>query len=156
VRLAGLLTAASDDPAISGVLSADPGDLDIVAAPPMRSLIVASAATKSGTVVAVTSTGREADDLADELRCLLPPDQVAVYPGWETLPHERLSPRADTVGRRLAVLRRLAHPCDDDPTTGPLAAVVVPYRLAARARAFDASTTRSRGAADVTSPSSSS
>ncbi|WP_298273876.1 hypothetical protein, partial [uncultured Bradyrhizobium sp.] len=34
-------------------------------------------------------------------------------PSWETLPHERLSPRSDTVGRRLAVLRRLRHP---DPT----------------------------------------
>ena len=33
-----------------------------------------------------------------------------LFPSWETLPHERLSPRADTVGRRLAVLRRLAHP----------------------------------------------
>jgi transcription-repair coupling factor (superfamily II helicase) len=35
---------------------------------------------------------------------------VADFPSWETLPHERLSPRADTVGRRLSVLRRLAHP----------------------------------------------
>jgi transcription-repair coupling factor (superfamily II helicase) len=33
---------------------------------------------------------------------------VAYYPAWETLPHERLSPRSDTVGRRLEVLRRLA------------------------------------------------
>ena len=32
---------------------------------------------------------------------------MALYPSWETLPHERLSPRSDTVGRRLAVLRRL-------------------------------------------------
>ena len=31
-------------------------------------------------------------------------------------------PRADTVGRRLAVLRRLAHPSADDPATGPLSA----------------------------------
>ncbi len=35
-------------------------------------------------------------------------DRVEYFPAWETLPHERLSPRADTVGRRLAVLRRLA------------------------------------------------
>ena len=49
-------------------------------------------------------------------RCsrLLPPEPVVDYPAWETLPHERLSPRADTVGRRLAVLRRLRHP---SPTT---------------------------------------
>src|SRR5690606_25166104 len=54
---------------------------------------------------------------------LLPPAQVAVYPAWETLPHERLSPRSDTVGRRLAVLRQLAHPGDT-----PLQVVVAPIR----------------------------
>jgi hypothetical protein len=43
-----------------------------------------------------------------ELAGLLGEDAVAYYPAWETLPHERLSPRADTVGRRLAVLRRLS------------------------------------------------
>jgi transcription-repair coupling factor (superfamily II helicase) len=30
-----------------------------------------------------------------------------VLPSWETLPHERLSPRPDTVGRRLDLFRRL-------------------------------------------------
>src|SRR5690606_39249642 len=60
---------------------------------------------------------------ADALSDLLPGDQVATYPSWETLPHERLSPRSDTVGRRLAVLRRLAHPGDD-----PLRVVVAPGR----------------------------
>src|SRR5690606_29290863 len=62
-------------------------------------------------------------DLAEALRCLLPPDEIAVYPSWETLPHERLSPRSDTVGRRLAVLRRLAH-----PEGAPLRVVVAPVR----------------------------
>ena len=51
----------------------------------------------------------------------------AYYPSWETLPHERLSPRSDTVGRRLAVLRRLRHP-GDDATNGPLKVVVAPVR----------------------------
>ena len=32
---------------------------------------------------------------------------MAVFPPWETLPHERLSPQPATVGRRLAVLDRL-------------------------------------------------
>ncbi|HEY9473488.1 MAG TPA: transcription-repair coupling factor, partial [Mycobacteriales bacterium] len=75
-----------------------------------------------------TATTREGEDLAAALACLLPPDSVAFYPSWETLPHERLSPRADTVGRRLAVLRRLAHPSADDPTTGPVRVVVAPVR----------------------------
>ncbi|WP_372345495.1 hypothetical protein [Streptomyces sp. KL116D] len=38
------------------------------------------------------------------------------------------SPRSDTVGRRLAVLRRLAHPSTDDPETGPVSVVVAPVR----------------------------
>ena len=76
----------------------------------------------------VTATTREGEDLAAALTALLPPDSVAFYPSWETLPHERLSPRADTVGRRLAVLRRLAHPSTDDPTTGPVRVVVAPVR----------------------------
>src|SRR5918997_1456580 len=59
-------------------------------------------------VLLVTSTYRDAEELTTALECLLPPDDVAYYPAWETLPHERLSPRSDTVGRRLAVLRRLA------------------------------------------------
>ncbi|HCA86625.1 MAG TPA: transcription-repair coupling factor, partial [Streptomyces sp.] len=46
----------------------------------------------------------------------------------ETLPHERLSPRSDTVGRRLAVLRRLAHPSSDDPAAGPVSVIVASVR----------------------------
>ncbi|WP_181783271.1 transcription-repair coupling factor, partial [Pseudonocardia pini] len=34
--------------------------------------------------------------------------EVAVLPSWETLPHERLSPRPDTVGRRLTLFRALS------------------------------------------------
>ncbi|MCU1676771.1 MAG: mfd, partial [Frankiales bacterium] len=79
-------------------------------------------------VLAVTATSREADELAAALRCLIDGDRVAVYPAWETLPHERLSPRADTVGRRLAVLRRLRHPSADDPTHGPIDVLVAPVR----------------------------
>jgi transcription-repair coupling factor (superfamily II helicase) len=79
-------------------------------------------------VLAVVTTEAEAGELVDDLRCLLPPDSVALYPAWETLPHERLSPRADTVGQRLAVLHRLQHPDATDATTGPLSVVVAPVR----------------------------
>ena len=88
----------------------------------LRPLAIAALAGAGRTVLAVTSTGREAEDLLQSLQCLLPADSVALYPGWETLPHERLSPRADTIGRRLAVLRRLRHPAhgrsDHRPAAG--------------------------------------
>jgi transcription-repair coupling factor (superfamily II helicase) len=57
--------------------------------------------------LAVCATEREADDLVTALGELIGPDAVALLPSWETLPHERLSPRSDTVGRRIALLRRL-------------------------------------------------
>ena len=77
-------------------------------------------------VLAVTATGREAEDLTAALRAYLPADSVAEFPSWETLPHERLSPRSDTVGRRLSVLRRLAYP--GTASGGPLRVVVAPVR----------------------------
>lgn len=86
---------------------------------------VARAAADVSTVLAVTPTAREADALAADLSVLLGDDAVVVYPAWETLPHERLSPRSDTVGRRLAVLRRLAHPGAGAP---PVRVVVAPVR----------------------------
>src|SRR5699024_12131630 len=46
----------------------------------------------------------------------------------ETLPHERLSPRSDTVARRLAVFRRLAHPESGGGRTGEIKALVMPVR----------------------------
>ena len=82
----------------------------------------------AGFVLAVTATAREAEDLAAGLGSFLPPDSVASFPGWETLPHERLSPRSDTVGQRLAVLRRLAHPAPPGEPNGPLTVVVAPVR----------------------------
>ncbi|MDN5778312.1 MAG: transcription-repair coupling factor, partial [Humibacillus sp.] len=79
-------------------------------------------------IVVVTATTREADDFAAALGSFLPPETIATFPSWETLPHERLSPRSDTVGRRLAVLRRVAHPEPDGGAYGPLRVVVVPVR----------------------------
>src|SRR5699024_9499064 len=81
---------------------------------------------KTGTALVVTATTREAEDLSRALEDHLPEGSVAVFPSWETLPHERLSPRSDTVGERLTVLRRLAHP----DASQPLRVVIAPVRAA--------------------------
>ncbi|GAA1816191.1 transcription-repair coupling factor [Planosporangium flavigriseum] len=138
MKLSGLLRAAFADPALTRARDlARAGHVDIpveVTAPAsLRPFVVAAAAAPADLgggrpVLAVTATSREAEDLAAALGCLLPADQIAVYPSWETLPHERLSPRSDTVGRRLAVLRRLTHPEPDDPARGPVKVVVAPVR----------------------------
>lgn len=133
MSLHGLLDAVVRDPALAeAVKAATDGHrpyLDLVGPAAARPFAVAALAREAGRpVLAVTATGREAEDLAAALRSLLDPDTVVEYPSWETLPHERLSPRSDTVGRRLAVLRRLAHPAKDDPTAGPVSVVVSPVR----------------------------
>ena len=133
MSLAGLLTILDDDPQLHDVVSradydtrsdtgSEPGPLageDLVAPPSLRPVLAAALTRGTGTgtgsaaarfVLAVTATAREADDLTTALGSFLPAGSVASFPGWETLPHERLSPQSDTVGRRIAVLRRLAHP----------------------------------------------
>ncbi|WP_371616216.1 transcription-repair coupling factor [Streptomyces sp. NBC_00454] len=133
MSLHGLLDAVTRDPALAeAVTAAGDGNrmhVDLVGPAAARPFAIAALAARTErTVLAVTATGREAEDLAAALRSLLPPDEVAEYPSWETLPHERLSPRSDTVGRRIAVLRRLAHPSKDDPAAGPVSVVVAPIR----------------------------
>ncbi len=129
MSLAGLLEVVAADPALQRVLQTPTlPTLDLTGPPGLRPLLLATLVKRGRTVLAVTATGREAEDLTAALNSLLDGDRVALYPSWETLPHERLSPRADTVGRRLAVLRRLKHPSKDDPATGPLDVVVAPVR----------------------------
>ena len=99
--------------------------LDLTGPPALRPFVVKGLVDAGRTVLAVAATAREAEDLVEALGSLMDPHQVAYYPSWETLPHERLSPRSDTVGRRLAVLRRLAHP-GDDVSNGPVKVVVAP------------------------------
>jgi transcription-repair coupling factor (superfamily II helicase) len=135
VRLSGLLDVVARDQAVAellrragtaGTSSAPATTLQVSAPDPVAPALLAALA-RGRPVLAVAATDREVAEIVAALEDLLPADSVAQFPGWETLPHERLSPSSDTVGRRLAVLRRLAHP-DDDPARGPLRVVVAPIR----------------------------
>src|ERR1700722_20055249 len=122
--IAGLVELALTAPTFQQLVenaSARPAEMNLVG-PASARLFVASALAQQGSLLVVTATGREADDLAAELRGVFG-TAVAVFPSWETLPHERLSPGVDTVGTRLMVLRRLAYP--DDARLGPPLRVVV-------------------------------
>ncbi|MGH4023457.1 MAG: transcription-repair coupling factor, partial [Pseudonocardiaceae bacterium] len=115
-HLSGLLDAVL--PALHEVVErAGTPALELQGPAAVRPLVIAALARAGRPVLAVTATDREAGELTAELTDLLGADPVAELPSWETLPHERLSPRADTVGRRLAVLRRLAHPEEDTADT---------------------------------------
>ncbi|MEA5659453.1 MAG: transcription-repair coupling factor [Cutibacterium granulosum] len=112
----GLITLLSQEPVLArastGALAGRVPTLDLTVTPPARPAVAATltrqfAGTERLPILLVTSTFREAEETTTTLESWLGPDEVAYYPSWETLPHERLSPRTDTVGRRMAVLRRL-------------------------------------------------
>ncbi|MEY2768047.1 MAG: hypothetical protein RI912_1710, partial [Actinomycetota bacterium] len=58
-------------------------------------------------VVVAVPTGTMAQQLADDLAAFLDPSDIAVFPAWETLPFERVSPDVHTMGERMKVLWRL-------------------------------------------------
>ncbi|MHA6796702.1 transcription-repair coupling factor [Pseudonocardia bannensis] len=124
--LSGLLRSALTDPGLRSVSDAAraaagsaAGRAEVpavrvegpTALRPVLAAVLAAPSDQGGaerTVLAVTATDREAEDLGAAAADLLGADAVAVLPSWETLPHERLSPRPDTVGRRLTIFRRLS------------------------------------------------
>jgi transcription-repair coupling factor (superfamily II helicase) len=148
-----LLRVIADDPQLRRALEEADAPVsagaDLIAPPALRPFLAAALASGGGEtpgdaggvaagdaggrtprfVLAVTATAREAEELSAALGSILPmPAAAAYFPPWETLPHERLSPRSDTSGQRLAVLRRLAHPDQADPRSGPLTVVATPVR----------------------------
>src|SRR5215472_11951585 len=148
-----LLRVIADDPQLRLALEEADAPVsvgaDLIAPPALRPFLAAALASGGGEaavdaggvaagdaggkpprfVLAVTATAREAEELTASFGSILPPRAAAAYfPPWETLPHERLSPRSDTSGQRLAVLRRLAHPDPADPRSGPLTVVATPVR----------------------------
>jgi transcription-repair coupling factor (superfamily II helicase) len=76
--------------------------------PPGANGLVIAALTAEGPLLVITATGREADELKAQLAFWAPAADVVVFPPWETLPHERLSPSADLVGARLSAADAVA------------------------------------------------
>ncbi|MGB6179822.1 MAG: transcription-repair coupling factor [Rhodococcus sp. (in: high G+C Gram-positive bacteria)] len=113
VRMSGLLRIALSDTSFAAVVQMAGTTSVTMVAPTSARAFIAAAMAQTSPVLLVTATGREADDLTAELTDMVG-GAVAQFPSWETLPHERLSPGADTVGRRIEVLRRLARPDDAD------------------------------------------
>jgi transcription-repair coupling factor (superfamily II helicase) len=95
-----------------------PGALHV--GPALRPLACALLSECARPLLIVTPTASDAEQLVDGLGAFMGTDRVALFPAWETLPHERLSPQPATVGARLRALDRLG--ADD------LHAVVAPVR----------------------------
>ena len=120
--LADLAPLLAEEPAVRAVIGREP----VVAVPdPARAVFVAAlarATTRRPVVVAVP-TGAEAERLVHDLATFLGPDSVELFPAWETLPFERVSPSLETMGRRLRTMWRLRAGGDELPIV-----VVAPVR----------------------------
>ena len=98
-----------DDPAFTKLAGGSARVVAVSEAP--RSFFLAGLARLSGRrplVVGVPTTA-EAERLAHDLQQFLPEGSggIELFPAWETLPFERVSPATETMGRRLRVLWRL-------------------------------------------------
>ncbi|NYI42316.1 transcription-repair coupling factor [Demequina lutea] len=109
-----------------------PADAAHLIAPSAAAAPVLAARAGDSLTLVLTATGNDAEALESALNAYLDPAEIAVFPSWETLPHERLSPRSDTVARRLATLRRVTHPAEAARETGLAAPriVIAPLRAA--------------------------
>jgi transcription-repair coupling factor (superfamily II helicase) len=76
------------------------------------SLVLAEIARTTGgqDIVHVARDGQRLERLQDGLRFFAPEREVLVFPAWDCLPYDRLSPHPDVVAERLETLARLAAP----------------------------------------------
>ena len=74
-----------------------------------RAALIAALAVRSpdATIVVAAATGTAAQLLHDDVVQFLGTHDALLFPAWETLPFERVSPSVETMGRRLEVLWRV-------------------------------------------------
>src|SRR5215207_5842321 len=108
--LHSLPAALRDEPALAAVLGRSSATLVVSEA--ARALVTAGLTrlTSRRPVVLAVPTSTEAERLAHDLAAFLGDDAVELFPAWETLPFERVSPGVETMGRRMQVLWRLRSP----------------------------------------------
>ncbi|MDO8361275.1 MAG: CarD family transcriptional regulator, partial [Actinomycetota bacterium] len=110
MSLASLPRLLRSEPALTQALG-DPSGF--VAVPESARAVSLAALAQLGDrrpLVVACPTGTDAGQLYDDLVAYMPEGEVVLFPAWETLPFERVSPSVETMGRRLQVLWRLRHP----------------------------------------------
>lgn len=119
--LAGVLVPFSD--AVEEAVWTD----DAAITQAFRPALIGLLSQQNGPLLVVTARSSDAHKLAASIGAYLGRSRVAVFPAWETLPYERLSPQPQLVGQRLTVIHRLGAPADE---TASLDVVVAPIRAA--------------------------
>ncbi|QTX04152.1 transcription-repair coupling factor [Agromyces archimandritae] len=118
MTLHGLLTALSRASTVDGALAHAGRSAEFSAPVGLDAPLVAGLierrrdAGRPPVALVVTATSREGEAFGQSLEPYLGEVELLEFPAWETLPHERLSPSAETVGRRLHALRRLREYAD--------------------------------------------
>ena len=85
-------------------------------------LAIATLAASAAPLAVVCATSSDARRLAEELRFFAPGVRATLFPDWETLPYDTLSPHQDLVSERLESLHRI--------TNGEFDVVVMPVSTA--------------------------
>jgi len=121
--LAALAPLLAEEPALRAVVNRQP----TVAVPDAaRAVFVASLAgvTTRRPLLLAVPTGAEAERLVRDLGQFLGDGEVELFPAWETLPFERVSPSYETMGRRLRVMWRLRAGTPPQVVVAPVRALV--------------------------------
>ncbi|MFB2584377.1 transcription-repair coupling factor [Herbiconiux liukaitaii] len=164
MMLQGLVTALSRASTVERALGNAGRDGDFSLPEGLRAPFLAAMMARRverglpASMLVVTATGRESEKLRESLASFLPGAEIVEFPAWETLPHERLSPSAEIVGKRIDALRRLVEwqrATDAGETPEPMIVVasvraalqpladnladLEPIRLSRGARGFDLS-----------------
>ena len=113
MSLSGIDRLLREAPSFSRALEAAGSDAEFSVADGLRAPLIAGllarrrAAGDLGALLIVAATSREADAIRQAVASVIPEAITTEFTAWETLPHERLSPSAETVGRRAEALRIL-------------------------------------------------
>jgi transcription-repair coupling factor (superfamily II helicase) len=81
---------------------------EVGAPEPVRPFLISGLSTQVRPLLVVTPRSRDAETFAEALRPWVPEGSVTVFPAWEVLPGESLSPTLDTMGRRIRIVRDLS------------------------------------------------
>jgi transcription-repair coupling factor (superfamily II helicase) len=107
VSLRSLLSLLGGDPTMARALE---GGEPVLAVPQVATSYVSAGLGTLGTrkpLVVITPTAVDAERLWHDLRAFTSAEEVELFPAWDTLPFERVSPEVQTMGHRLRVLWRL-------------------------------------------------
>jgi transcription-repair coupling factor (superfamily II helicase) len=102
------------EPVLSALLGED--DAVVVVPDAAQPFVLAGLVecTSAPVVVIALPTSAQAERFAHDLGAYLGEDRVLLFPAWETLPFERISPSVETMGTRLRVLAMLQRLTNDD------------------------------------------